>query len=246
VTDLRVRRPPPSFRAVSVSRADQLTPRLMRVTVAGPALEGLIVDQPAASVRLLLPKAGTLVIPTWNGNEFLLDDGTRPAIRTLTPRRLVDHSLDLEVVIHGDAPLSSWARAATPGDAVAVSGTGRGYDVDPAASAFVLLGDETAIPAIGQLLEVLPHRASVEAHIEAPLPVDLPAHPRATVAWHDDVVEAALDLSVPPDAWFWAAGEAAAMQRIRHHLFDTLGVARAHAWVRGYWKRGRAGTGDAE
>jgi NADPH-dependent ferric siderophore reductase len=37
----------------------------------------------------------------------------------------------------------------------------------------------------------------------------------------------------------WAAGEAAAMQRLRRHLFDERGVPRSAAVVRGYWKRGR-------
>ena len=61
-------------------------------------------DQPAASVRLLLPPPGStdLVMPAWNGNEFLFPDGTRPAIRTLTPLRLdpETHTLDLEIVVH--------------------------------------------------------------------------------------------------------------------------------------------------
>jgi NADPH-dependent ferric siderophore reductase len=42
----------------------------------------------------------------------------------------------------------------------------------------------------------------------------------------------------------WAAGEAAAVQRIRRHLFEELAVARSHTWIRGYWKHGRAGDGD--
>ncbi len=42
----------------------------------------------------------------------------------------------------------------------------------------------------------------------------------------------------------WAAGEAAAMQRIRRHLFEERGWPRGAAVVRGYWKYGRAG-GDA-
>jgi NADPH-dependent ferric siderophore reductase len=37
----------------------------------------------------------------------------------------------------------------------------------------------------------------------------------------------------------WAAGEAAAVQRIRSHLFVDRGLPRAHATVRGYWKHGR-------
>jgi NADPH-dependent ferric siderophore reductase len=44
----------------------------------------------------------------------------------------------------------------------------------------------------------------------------------------------------------WAAGEAAAMQRIRRHLFDEREVPRAQATVRGYWKHGRRGDASAD
>jgi len=37
----------------------------------------------------------------------------------------------------------------------------------------------------------------------------------------------------------WVAGEAAAVQRIRKHLFDERGLSRAQCTVRGYWKHGR-------
>ena len=40
----------------------------------------------------------------------------------------------------------------------------------------------------------------------------------------------------------WAAGEAAAVQRIRKLLFDERGVPRSQATIRGYWKVGRDGT----
>ncbi|HJR24207.1 MAG TPA: SIP domain-containing protein, partial [Acidimicrobiales bacterium] len=44
----------------------------------------------------------------------------------------------------------------------------------------------------------------------------------------------------------WAAGEAAAVQRIRRHLFEQRGLTRSQAVVRGYWKHGRAGDADDE
>src|SRR5437588_10054614 len=86
----RARREPPPFRRVAVRRVEHSSRRLVRVTFAGPDLEGLTVEHPAASVRLLLPSpAGhELVMPSWNGNEFLLPDGRRPAIRPFTPRRV--------------------------------------------------------------------------------------------------------------------------------------------------------------
>jgi len=92
---------------VEVARVEPLSRFMTRVTVTGPALEGLDLGLPASSVRLLLPgPAGEVTLPTWNGNEFLLDDGSRPLIRTLTPLRFEPGAweLDLEIVRHGDGP----------------------------------------------------------------------------------------------------------------------------------------------
>jgi NADPH-dependent ferric siderophore reductase len=244
---------------VAVTRVAAVTPRLIRVTVAGPELKGLVVEQPAASVRLLLPPAGShdLVMPTWKGNEFLLPDGSRPAIRTLTPLRLDTeaHRLDLEIVVHDGGRASAWALAAEGGDEVALSGPGRGYPIDAEASGFLLGGDESAIPAISQLLEVLPADKPVRVLVEVADPaarLDLPQHPTATVEWldlrngappGDSLVAAITEAHLEEGSRVWAAGEAAAVQRIRRHLFDDRNLSRSVAWIRGYWKHGR--TGDA-
>ena len=233
--------------------------RMVGVTLAGDELDGFALDQPAASVRLLLPSSGTdgLVVPAWEGNEFLLPDGRRPAIRTFTPRRFDAgaRELDLEVVLHGGGVASSWAEQARPGDEVAVSGPGRGYAV-PDAPAFLLAGDETAIPAISQLLEAVPAGRRIDVHIEAGHPdarLPLPDHPGATVTWHDlpagappgdALVAAVCAVDLQEGARIWVAGEAAAVQRIRRHLFDERGLPRSATTVRGYWKHGRAGDDD--
>jgi len=235
---------------------------MVRVTLAGPALRGLTIDAPAASVRVLLPEPGAseLVLPEWQGNEYRGPDGRRPTIRTFTPRRLraasdPDPELDVDVVVHGQGAASTWADGARPGSPAAVSGPGRGYEVDPDARAYVLAGDETALPAIAQLLEVLPGTARVDVHVEVADPVarlDLPAHPGATVTWHDlppgaapgttlvDAVAAAAP-GFDPDVRVWGAGEAAAVQRLRRLLIDGHGIPRGATWLRGYWQRGRRG-----
>src|SRR5262245_46018164 len=86
----RVRREPPKFRRGAGEQGGRVSPRLARVVLRGNELSGFTVDEPAASVRILLPPPGStdLVVPTWNGNEFLRADGTRPTIRTLTPRHV--------------------------------------------------------------------------------------------------------------------------------------------------------------
>ena len=254
-----VRREPPAFRTVAVRGSEALTPRLVRVTVGGSELAGMTIEQPAASVRLLLPPPGLtgLVMPTWNGNEFLLPDGTRPVIRTLTPRRLdpVAHTLDVEVVVHDSGALAAWATAARPGDRAAVSGPGRGYTIDPGASDYLLAGDETAIPAMSQLLEHLPSTIPVRVLIEIADPsarLALPDRDHTDARWLDlpagsspgaGLVEAVATADLDADTKVWVAGEAAAMQRIRRVLFEDRGLPRSRAAVRGYWKHGR--TADA-
>ncbi len=248
----RIRREPPRFRHMVVRRAERPTRRMVRVTFAGPDLQGLAVEEPAASVRLLLPSPGTgeLVVPTWQGNEFLLPGGERPVIRTFTPPlRDADASeMELWVVVHEGGAASSWAVTAAPGDPAAVSGPGRGYTIDVEAPAFVLAGDETAIPAIGQLLEHLPAAAAVDVHVEIAHPdaeLPLPDHPRATVSWHvlapgaaagDTLVAAVERAGLDPAGQVWAAGEAAGMHRIRK-LLAARGVPRSRSTVRGYWKQ---------
>jgi NADPH-dependent ferric siderophore reductase len=244
-----------------VRSADWLTPRLVRLTFTGSGLGALVAGDPAASVRLLLPSPGTreLVMPTWNGNEFLLADGRRPIIRTFTPYRVDAEASELELwaVIHGVGPASEWASAAAGGEAAAISGPGRGYAIDRNATAFLLAGDETAIPAISQLLEALPAAASVQVHIEVARPdarLALPRHPRAEISWWDlpdgaragDMLVASVrGATIGAETVVWVAGEAAAVQRIRRHVFDDLGLPRSQTTVRGYWKHGRGGDAEA-
>jgi NADPH-dependent ferric siderophore reductase len=257
---MRARRQPPAFRQVSVGRVERLGPRMARLTLTGGDLADMTLSDPAASVRLLLPSPGAddLVMPSWNGNEFLLPDGRRPVLRTFTPRRFDpdDLELDLEIVLHGTGVASEWADAARPGDRAALSGPGRGYTVDLTAPAYVLAGDESAIPAISQLLEALPATMPVQVHIELADPaarLALPDHPAAAVEWHDlpdgappgDALVAAVRAAdLAPDARVWAAGEAAAVQRIRRHLFEERGLPRVLTSVRGYWKHGRSGESE--
>jgi NADPH-dependent ferric siderophore reductase len=253
-----IRREPPPYRRVSVVRTRPLSPRMVEVTLGGAELSGFAIDRPAASVRLLLPAPGgeDLVMPSWNGNEFLLPDGSRPPIRTFTPRRFDPGTLelDIDVVLHDRGKASDWARRAVPGSPAAVSGPGRGYEIDPGAATYLLAGDETAIPAIAQLLEHLPASADVEVLVEvagAEAKIDLPRHRGAVIRWlvvpdgggpGDAMVPAVAGREIDDETRVWVAGEAAAVQRIRKYLFAERGMARSQATIRGYWKSGRDGT----
>lgn len=257
MSDVRVRRPPPPFRTLTVRRTESLTPHMRRIVLGGPELEGLVIDAPAASVRLFVPPdaSGDIELPTWTGNQFEHAGGQRAPIRTMTPRHLDTDRLELtiDVVLHDHGVATDWARAAEPGHRGAISGPARGFELDPAARTLLLAGDESAIPAIAQLLEWVPGHVAITAHIEirdrsARLP--LPEHPGATVAWHEPIagappgtacVDAIETLDPLPDA-LWIAGEAAAVQRARKYVFDVRDVPRSRVSAHGYWKHGRSAS----
>lgn len=253
----RIRREPPRFRRVSVRSKHPLSERMLRIVLGGDELDGFAIPSPASSVRLLLPAPGTdaLEIPTWTGNQFELATGERAPIRTFTPRAFdaEQRELAIDVVLHDHGAATDWARRADIGDEVAVSGPGRSETFDPDARSFLLAGDEAAIPAIAQLLEWLDADRTIDVHIEITHPdarFDLPHHPQAAITWHNaadgarpgsSIVDVVQRLDALPDA-VWVAGEAAAVQRLRTHLFDERGCSRKSVTARGYWKLGRSAT----
>lgn len=254
------RRPPSPFLVAEVAGREWLTPRLARVTLEGENLTQLSVTQPASSVRVLFPQPdGALVLPAWDGNQFVLDGVRRPAIRTLTPR-IHDRDggrLCLDVVVHGDGGLAArWAAGGPVGTTVGISGPARGYDIDPDALSLVLGGDDTAVPAIGQILEALPGHVGASVFLEVignELP-PIPSHPKCRVEWIEPapggpghaLAERLGEVDLPDTSRLWAAGEAAAMQRIRQRLFHERNIPRSQATIRGYWKHGRASEAATE
>ena len=92
---------------------------MVSVVLGGHELSDFSLSEPAASVRVLLPSTpgSDLVIPVWTGNEFLLPNGERPVIRTLTPRRFdaTAGELEVQIVVHDGGAASRWVSAAAAG-----------------------------------------------------------------------------------------------------------------------------------
>lgn len=250
-----IRREPPPLQRITVAERVERSPRLLRLTFAGDSLHEMA-QLTAASVRLLVPTPGTdeLIVPEWNGNEFLLDDGTRPAIRTFTPlaSAMEEDHLVIDIVRHPGGAVSDWAERAVPGSKAAISGPGAAYEFPTGADTLLVLGDETAIPAVTQLIEHAPESLALDVKVEIvtdQAQVELPTSAGAVVTWAvtrtgatpgAELVEHARSLTELPDGTdVFAAGEASAMQAIRKHLFDELGLDRKRATIRGYWKPAR-------
>ena len=252
----RVRREPPTFVPVTVEERIERTPRALHLVLAGDGIRAMAPPGIAASVRLLVPSPGDdgLVVPEWHGNEFLRADGSRPVLRTFTPLDVdrVTGRLGVTVVRHPGGAVAGWAEACAPGDPAAVSGFGRGWEFDPGTTRLLVFGDETALPAVGQVLGSLPDEVPAEVHVEietAAAAVAFPARDRVDRHWHvradgaapgAALVAAAADIATIDDTTHvWAAGEAASMQAIRRHLFDVAGADRRQCTIRGYWKPAR-------
>jgi NADPH-dependent ferric siderophore reductase len=249
--DVTTRRAPPAFVPSLVVAVGDRSPRLASITLEGPGIGAAIPPEAASSLRLLLPRdggAGPLELPSFNGNFFVYGDGVRPPVRTLTPIGTGEPDrLRVDVVRHGEGLLAGWLEHVGPGHEVGVSlPTSAGFAVDEHATRFLLAGDESAIPGMEQVLAALPPTAEVAAAVEVAhldaaldLPVEwvlaTPDEPPgdALVRW----VEAQ---ATPVGTQVWAAGEAAAVQRLRNLLVGERGLPRHDTVIRGYWKHGRS------
>ena len=248
----RKRRPP---RRVEVSRVQVLSPAMRRITLAGAELQGFEVSDPASYMKLIFPEPGQTepVRP--------LPDGPRAtSMRTYTPLAVRPDAgeVDVDFVLHGEGPASTWAAQAQVGQVLFLMGPGPGYKADPQAAEHWLIGDDSALPAFETILVRLPATARVRLLVEVPdaaeeRALDSPAQLSAewVVRGADKqraglALEQALRQAGPPhaDCRIYLACEAAAMRRIRQLLTVELGVPRDHIVGRGYWKLGAVNHPD--
>jgi NADPH-dependent ferric siderophore reductase len=240
----RKRRPP---RRVEVSRVEVLSPAMRRITLTGAELEGFAPAGPASYIKLIFPEPGQTE-PTRP-----LPDGPRAvSMRTYTPLAVRPEVLEVDVdfVLHGEGPASSWAAQARVGQVLFLMGPGPGYALDANATQHLLIADDSALPAVETILAALPATARASVLLEVIADAEVrPLHSPAQldVTWlargagHRAAglpTEQALR-ALPPiaaDARIYLACEAAAMRRIRKLLTDELGVDRSRIVGRGYWK----------
>lgn len=238
-------------RRVQVSRVTRLSPHIVSITFIGPDLAGFTSASFDDHVKLMLPPAGAseLVLPELGPDGPSFPEGApRPVMRDYTPRRFdaAALELDIEFAVHGDGPAATWAAQAQPGQAVGIGGPRGSFLIPEAFDWHLLVGDDTALPAIARRLEELPAGKRVIA-VLAVAPEDRRELPtKADVAWHwcepSDLIGAVRALKIPDGAGYsWAAGEAKAMAAVREVLVGELGVDRSRVRAAAYWKQGAPG-----
>ena len=258
-TRARPRRPAPL--PVTVVATSRLSPTMVRVVFGGPDLERFAPSKFTDSyVKLTFPVPGVDYPQPLDLEQVRasLPPAQWPVVRTYSVRSWdPQHSqLTVDFVVHGDSGVAGpWARTARPGDRIHLSGPGGAYAPDPAADWHLLVGDESALPAIAAAVDALDPAARGHVLIEVPgssseIPLPVPAgvdltwvHTGASrlgsrlVQW-----VAAVDFP-DADVQAFVHGEAGFVAELRRHLRVDRRLPRERLSISGYWRLGATEEG---
>ncbi|MFC4069018.1 siderophore-interacting protein [Actinoplanes subglobosus] len=240
----------PQFLRATVRRVTRVVPGMCRVTLAGRVLADLPAAPPAAKVRLFLPSDPAMPpdFPEWTPRGLLWAPGSRTAMRSYTVRRhdRITAEMDVDMLLHHDGPGASWAAGARPGSPVGLLRPESGYRRLPGTALHLLVGDETALPALGAILDALPAAAGRLVVVETADRGYRDYLRGRPVRWLDRgrdrpgeaLIRYVLRLALPAGrVQAFVAAEATATRILREHLrLYGLGTADGTLNAKGYWQ----------
>lgn len=230
-------------RSLTVARLERVAPKMLRVVLTGAELAQFTSLGFDDHLKLVLPSS----VPD------------TPEMRDFTPRRFDADAGELwiDFYLHETGPAATWAMQAAVGQSVTIAGPrGSAVIALDGIDSHVLVGDETALPAIGRRLEELPAGVRALVVIESdggargyPLKtratlevVEVPRVGRAATP-AAELIDALRGVQLPPGRCFiWVATESQAARAIRRYLTDERGLDRHWIKAAGYWQRGATGT----
>ncbi|MFF7371628.1 siderophore-interacting protein [Streptomyces tricolor] len=247
-------RKPRKPHTAQVVRTERLTPHMQRVVLGGEGLAGFAADTCTDHyVKLLFGPEG-VTYPEPFDLERIRAEFPReqwPVTRTYTVRVWdpVQRELTLDFVVHGDEGLAGpWALRAQPGETVRFLGPGGAYAPDPAADWHLLVGDESALPAIARALETLPAGARTHAFVEVSGPEEeQKIDTEVRVVWlhrgdrpvGEALLEAVRGLEFPEGRLHaFVHGEAGFVKELRRLLRVERQIPREDLSISGYWRLG--------
>ncbi|SDP72352.1 NADPH-dependent ferric siderophore reductase, contains FAD-binding and SIP domains [Pedococcus dokdonensis] len=198
---------------VRVEAVERLSPAFVRVTFGGPGLCDLsTADGFDTRFKVVFPGPTGLLprisaVPEeWQASWLAMPDDERSPMRTYTIREIRTRGDDVQLVadfvVHEPSgargedelgPACRWALTARPGDVVHVVGPHRlspiygGTEFEPGELRDLLVvGDETALPAVARILADAGPGFTGQVFVEVPSSddiVDLPRHALIGVTW---------------------------------------------------------------
>ena len=153
----------------------------------------------------------------------------------------------------------TWAKMSAIGDVLEIGGPRGSTLVPDDFDWYLLIGDETALPAIGRRVDELRPSVAVTTVVvvndgsevqDFVTEADLRALwlERRTVGGDDaaSLLDVLTSLNVPEgDGFVWIAAEAEVARRLRRYILDVRGHAPAWVKAAGYWVRGRDGAHES-
>ncbi|HVW67771.1 MAG TPA: siderophore-interacting protein [Steroidobacteraceae bacterium] len=254
------------LRRLQVCHVQHLTPRMLRVGVAGGELAGFTSLGFDDHVKVFVPPSGTgeLALPTLGPDGPIYPEGApRPAMRDYTPRKYDAAAgiLYIDFVIHEAGPATTWAARARPGQVLGVGGPRGSFVIPTQFDWHLLIGDETALPAIGRRLEELPAdtRALVVAEVDDPSEeLQFQSAAPFEVVWvHRSrngsntaqagdprlLLQKLRTLGFPSGEYFaWIAAEVQVARALRQYLLSERSAKKEWVKAAGYWRRGAIGA----
>ncbi|MFD1985634.1 siderophore-interacting protein [Mesorhizobium newzealandense] len=254
---------PVFFREITVVSSTRISAHMQRLRFAGKDLARF--THGGMHMRLLLPPPGRRPVWPSMGVDGLLvwpssDDALTVRVYTIRAVDAASDWLDVDFVLHPghDTPAATFAQNAEPGDVIGMIGPGGGEA--PVAGTLLLVGDDTALPAIARILEHMQPSSRAEALIEVDGPEDriaLVQGDNIDVTWlyrHGreagtaGLLPAALrersHMALADGLFVWAGCEFGDFREIRKIVRKQWGLPRERHLVTAYWRRNAHGEGD--
>lgn len=239
------------FRFATLVAREWITPDYVRVRVAGADLIGFGSTGHDDHIRIFLPAPDAPAPAT-------VEEMRAAPSREFTPLQWgadgEEGWLDLEFAVHGDEGVAGvWAATAPLGSPIGVGGPRGSLRIAGEPQAWLLAGDETAIPQIRRYAALIPAGAPAtilvevvdaehEVAIDAPVPVEFVHRGEAAAGTALQRRLDAIGHEERPtgDVFAFVAAEQAIVKTGRALLVDRWGLTAERIVVKGYWKRGEA------
>jgi len=248
----RRQRHEPKRRRLDVVAVDKITPHMVRVTVGGAELAGFTSHGFDDHVKLFFPE----VEPT----EVDSNGAPKPVSRDYTPRRYDANAniLEIDFALHDAGPATQWASQVRPGQVLNIGGPRGSLIIPTCYDWHLLVGDDTALPAIGRRLSELSAGAKAVVVAEVDAKADEMTFDSAadvSVTWihrngaevgSTDLLSRALRAQHFPagDYYAWVACESLTAKALRAQLIAENGANPKWLRAAGYWRRGAVAVHD--
>jgi NADPH-dependent ferric siderophore reductase len=233
----------PKRRVLTITAKEFVTPKMIRITATGADLSDFQSFAPDDHIKILVDA----------GHE-------KPEMRDYTPRFYNNDQqlLIVDFAVHDAGPATQWAIDAQVGDEMRIAGPRGSSQLTERFDWLFLIGDETALPAMGRWVEESGEDISVTTlgivteQSEEQLWSTKANHqsywahrPASEDTSATSAIEALRGIAIPQGKGFiWIGAEAQAARTIKSFVLEEWNHPAQYLKSSGYWVKGKADTAE--